>query len=150
MSRHSNPFPHLQCISTKFPFTPTPCQITAAAYDGQKHIFPYRAWKWYSVGFSLHEGDIGGCPIPQYRTKNWQIPKYRVENGRNTDTAFIIGDAYLQRCIHLACFFFFLSQAFIHQKSTLAFARKHEKISNWSIQRSKSQVIGCPTNFIIE
>ena len=40
MSRHSNPFPHLQCISTKFPFTLTPCQITAAAYDGQKHIFP--------------------------------------------------------------------------------------------------------------
>ena len=54
MSSHSNPFPHLQCISTKFPFTLTPCQITAAAYDGQKHIFPYRAWKWYSVGFSLH------------------------------------------------------------------------------------------------
>ena len=24
------------------PFTPTPCQITAAAYDGQKHIFPHR------------------------------------------------------------------------------------------------------------
>ena len=43
MSRHSNPFPHLQCISTKFPFTLTPCQITAAAYDGQKHIFAYRA-----------------------------------------------------------------------------------------------------------
>ena len=39
MSSHSNPFPHLQCISTKFPFTVTPCQITAAAYDGQKHIF---------------------------------------------------------------------------------------------------------------
>ena len=49
---HSNPFPHLQCISTKFPFTLTPCQITAAAYDWQKHIFPYRAWKCYSVGFS--------------------------------------------------------------------------------------------------
>ena len=22
----------------------------------------------------------GGYPIPQYRKKNWQIPKYRVEN----------------------------------------------------------------------
>ena len=44
----------------------------------------------------------------------------------------------------------FLCQACIHQKSTSAFARKREKISNWSIQRSKSQVIGCPTNFIIE
>ena len=41
------------------------------------------------------EGDIGGYPIPQYRTKNLQIPKYRVENLRNTDTAFMIGDAYL-------------------------------------------------------
>ena len=60
-------------------------------------------------GICVHssEGDIEGYPIPQYRMKNWQIPKYRVENGRNTDTAFIIGDAYLQRCIHLACFFFF-------------------------------------------
>ena len=43
MSTHSNPFPHLQCVSTKFPFTLQPCQITAAAYDGQKHIFPCRA-----------------------------------------------------------------------------------------------------------
>ena len=43
----------------------------------------------------MEEGDIGGYPIPQYRTKNWQIPKYRVENGQNTDTTFMIGDAYL-------------------------------------------------------
>ena len=40
-------------------------------------------------------GDIEGYPIPQNRTKNWQIPKYRVENVRNTDTAFMIGNAYL-------------------------------------------------------
>ena len=52
MSLHSNPFPHLQCICTKFPFTLTPRQITAAAYDGQKHFFPYRACKWCFVGFS--------------------------------------------------------------------------------------------------
>ena len=25
-------------------------------------------------------GEIGGYPIPQYRKKNWQIPKYRVKN----------------------------------------------------------------------
>lgn len=30
-----------------------------------------------------------GYPIPQYRTENWQIPKYRGEHGRNTDTAFM-------------------------------------------------------------
>ena len=32
----------------------------------------------------------------QYRKKNWQIPKYRVKNRRNTDTAFIFGHAYLK------------------------------------------------------
>ena len=68
----------------------------------------------------LNEGDIGGYPVPQYRTKNWQIPKYRVENGRNTDTAFMIGDAYLTLYPSRV----FLSQAYIHKKSTSAFARK--------------------------
>ena len=34
-------------------------------------------------------------PIPQYRKKNWHIPKYRVKNRRNTDTAFIFGIGYL-------------------------------------------------------
>ena len=42
-----------QCISTKLSLPLTPCQITEAAYDGQKHIFPHRARKWYSVGYSL-------------------------------------------------------------------------------------------------
>ena len=37
---------------------------------------------------SFQEGDIGGYPIPQYRKKKWQIPKYRVENRLNTDTAY--------------------------------------------------------------
>ena len=37
---------------------------------------------------TLEEGDIGGYPIPQYRKKKWQIPKYRVENRLNTDTAY--------------------------------------------------------------
>ena len=36
----------------------------------------------------LNEGDIGRYPIPQYRKKIWQIPKYRVENRLNTDTAY--------------------------------------------------------------
>ena len=39
-------------------------------------------------GFNDMEGDIGGYPIPQYRKKKWQIPKYRVENRLNTDTAY--------------------------------------------------------------
>ena len=36
----------------------------------------------------VKEGDIGGYAIPQYRKKKWQIPKYRVENRPNTDTAY--------------------------------------------------------------
>ena len=38
------------------------------------------------------EGDIGGGGGGgiQYRNKNWQIPKYRVDR-RNTDAAFLIG-----------------------------------------------------------
>ena len=47
-------FSHPHCISTKFPLTLTPCQITAAAYDGQKDIFPYRELKWYSFGYSYY------------------------------------------------------------------------------------------------
>ena len=31
----------------------------------------------------------------QYRNTVRKIPKYRVENRRNTDTAFMIGHAYL-------------------------------------------------------
>ena len=44
----------------------------------------------------LAGGHWRGYPIPQYRKKNWQIPKYRVKNRRNTDTAFIFGHAYLK------------------------------------------------------
>ena len=44
----------------------------------------------------------------------WRVPytaipyeKYRVENGRNTDTAFMIGDAYLPLYPSREFFFFF-------------------------------------------
>ena len=49
----------------------------------------------------------GGVPIPQYRKKNWQIPKYRVKNRRNTDTAFIIDHSYLK---------LYLSRVFVYLK----------------------------------
>ena len=46
------------------------------------------------VGEQRHaRGTLGGT---QYRKKNWQIPKYRVKNRRNTDTAYIFGLAYLK------------------------------------------------------
>ena len=52
------------------------------------------------------EGDIRGYPIPQHRKKNWQIPKYRVENRRNTDTAFMIGQAVsITRVFLFVCLF---------------------------------------------
>ena len=51
------------------------------------------------------EGDIGGYPIPQYRQKNWQIPKYRVKNRQNTHTPFMIGYAYASTVFF---FFFYL------------------------------------------
>ena len=52
----------------------------------------------------LREGTLGGT---QYRTKNWQILKYRVKNGRNTDTAFMISDTYLM--LYPSREFFFIS-----------------------------------------
>ena len=52
------------------------------------------------------EGDIRGYPIPQHRKKNWQIPKYRVENRGNTDTAFMIGHAVsITRVFLFVCLF---------------------------------------------
>ena len=48
---------------------------------------------------------VPNTAIPYEKLANTEI---RVENGRNTDTAFMIGDAYLT-LIHLASFFFFIS-----------------------------------------
>jgi len=45
---------------------------------------------------SCSEEGRGGYPIPQYRKKNCQILKFRVENRRNTETALMIGHAYLK------------------------------------------------------
>ena len=69
------------------------------------------------------EGDIGGYPIPQYRTKNWQIPKYRVENGRNTDTAFTIG---------VSIWFFFYHYFYLKH----AYARNQPQPSRENVRRS--------------
>ena len=76
-------------------------QISLIIYRKDYHVSWIIRWKWPM------EGDIGEYPIPQYRTKNLQIPKYRVENLRNTDTAFMIGDAYLTLYPSREFFFFF-------------------------------------------
>ena len=67
----------------------------------QSLIWSRRVWR----------GTLVGYPIPQYRTKNWQIQKYHVKNGRNTDTAFMIGDAYLT-LYPSRVFFFFISSVY--------------------------------------
>ena len=84
----------------------------------------------------------------QYRKKNWQTPKNRVENRRNTNTAFMIGHAYVK--VYPSRMFVSMSQASMHQQSTSAIARKR-KITNLSLQRSKSLVVVlvvCNNNFI--
>ena len=53
----------------------------------------------------LFEGDIGGYPIPQYRKKNSQIPKYRVENRRNLE--YCIYDwSRLLNVVSISCVFY--------------------------------------------
>ena len=76
----------------------------------------------------LHvEGGIGGYPIPQYRKKNWEIPKF---------------DEIPIPHVWLVTFSTCLPrQACMHQKSTSDIARKHEKTLNWSVQWLKSPVI---------
>ena len=58
--------------------------------------FPAKMTLVHARELVSNEEDIGGYPIPQYRKKNWQIPKYRVKNRRNTDTAFMISHVYLK------------------------------------------------------
>ena len=112
--------------------------MPASTYVGSLH----RSERFFRFPASLPKPTLlnwgGHWGIP-----NTAIPYEKLANTiRNTDTAFMIGDAYLTLYPSRV---FFLCQACIHQKSTSAFARKREKISNWTVQRSKSQVIGCPT-----
>ena len=49
--------------------------------------------------------------VTQYRKKNWQLPKYRVENRQNTDTAFMIGHAFFKVAFIWATYDFCLAMA---------------------------------------
>ena len=51
---------------------------------------------WSRLRYPWKERDVGGYPIPQYRKKDWQIPKYCVKNRPNTDTTVTIGHVYLK------------------------------------------------------
>ena len=48
-------------------------------------------------------------PMPQYCKKNLQIPKYRVENRRNADTALMIGHALK---LYPSCVFLYLKHVY--------------------------------------
>ena len=50
---------------------------------------------------------VPNTAISQYHKKNWQIPKYRVQNRRNPDTAVMIAHAYLK---------LYPSRVFVYQK----------------------------------
>ena len=50
---------------------------------------------------------LGGTQYRNTVKKNLQVPKYRVKNPRNTDTAFIFGYAYLK---------FYPSRLFVYLK----------------------------------
>ena len=102
---------------------------------------------------------IHACRVDQEYTTSWQ-KKYSfkgrikkkfmlLENSPPPVTFLMVRP--LLKVVSIPSHVFFISSmhVYIHQKSTSAFARKRE-MSNWSVQRSKSQVIGCPTNFIIE
>ena len=85
----------------------------------------------------------GGVPIPQYRKKNWQIPKYRVKNRRNTDTAFIFGHAYLK--LYPSRVFVYLKDLRTsNQPQPLRGNVRRPRIDRYNDRK------GCPTNFIID
>ena len=86
----------------------------------------------------------------QYRNAVRKIAKYRNTVSKIDEIPIPhLWSVTLTLTLYPSRVFVLISQACIHQKSTLVFAGKRE-ISNWSVQRSNSQVIGCPTNFFIE
>ena len=109
-------------------------------------------WQYVNIYFSIvclqrKEGNIEGT---QYRNTLRKIgkyvPKYRVENRRNTDIAFMIGHAYLK----LYPSPMFISNIYKTEINLTHREKRWEETSNWSFRRSKSPVIGYPANFIID
>ena len=100
---------------------------------------------WSMLRYPWKEGDVGGYPIPQYRKKYWQIPKYCVKNRPNTDTTVMIGHVYLKLCsITRVC----LPQPCMHQNNLRHCEKTWEDLGrdafnqNFRKVRSKTQWIG--------
>ena len=65
-------------LAPSWNFFRQPFIFTAKHCEGRRALWP----RFHA------EEDIGGYPIPQYRKKKWQIPKYLVKNCLYTDTAY--------------------------------------------------------------
>ena len=95
--------------------------------------------------FSLtsFEGDIVGT---QYRNTVRKIGKYRNTVSKMDEIPIPHYDRWRYLTLYPSRVFF-LSSIYTPEMN-LSLREKSEKISNWSVQRSKCQVIGCPTNFV--
>ena len=66
----------------------------------------------------------------------WQIPKYRVENGRKTDTASMIGHAYLM--LYPSCMFFYVKHAAPEpQPSQLKTGVRKREIYRYNVRKAR-------------
>ena len=85
---------------------------------------------------------LGGTQYRNTVKKNLQVPKYRVKNPRNTDTAFIFGYAYLK---------FYPSRLFVYLKH-LCTSNEPQPLRG-NVRRPRIDRYNdrkrCPTNFII-
>lgn len=68
-----------------------------------------------------------GYPVRLYCKKTWKILKYGVGNQQNTDTASMVGHAYVK--LYSFSMVIYLKYV-LHQKSTSATATKREKTLN--------------------
>ena len=97
------------------------------------------------IGEQRHTRGGGGGALrgTQYHKKNWQIPKYRVKNRRNTDTAFIFGHAYL-KVYPFRVFVYLKHLCTSNQPQPLRGNVRRPRIDRYNDRK------GCPTNFIID
>ena len=95
---------------------------------------------WSRLTYPWKEGDFGGYPIPQYRKKYWQIPKYCVKNRPNTDTTVMIGHVYLK--LYPSRVFVYLNLVCTRATSDIASNRSNQKSFEKTSLRSWRYCVG--------
>ena len=90
-------------------------------------------------------GTLGGTQYRNTVRKNWRILKYRVENGRNTDTAFMTGDAYLalypnsRVCVFFNLFiYFFISSMYTPELNLSLRHVRRSRIDRYKDRKARS------------